>query len=215
MIDPAASAPSPHGDPAPTTALPSSGSISTRTRRRTAAAAGAEPPAVDNGFGLGGAPRPPARRANTPARVLRPQAPLAVAAAPAPAALPAPTVPIPSGRDRAEPVGTPLTSRPPQRLTWLPSALLPSHSSGIPPRAIRTLIGRGKNGPSLRATPPCDTSLSTGRQPYQTTYCRVFLRTSAPPSRRFRNLLATAVYTLFVIAAVVSTELHRTSDWTV
>ena len=65
----------------------------------------------------------------------------------------------------------PLTSRPPQRPAWMPSALRPSHNSGILPRAIRTLIGRRNNRPSLRAMPPCDTSLLTGRHPYQTTSC--------------------------------------------
>ena len=108
ITDPAASAPSPQGDPAPPTALPPSGRISTRTRRRTAAATGAEPRAVDYGFGPGGAPRPSVRRTINPPRVPRPQPPLAVDTAPAPAASPAPTVPIPSGRDRAEPVGTPI-----------------------------------------------------------------------------------------------------------
>ena len=47
ITDPAASAPSPHGDPAPTAALPPSGRISTRTCRKTAVAAGAKPLAVD------------------------------------------------------------------------------------------------------------------------------------------------------------------------
>ena len=42
----------------------------------------------------------------TPQRFPRPRSPLAVAPAPAPAASPALTLPIPSGRDRAEPVGT-------------------------------------------------------------------------------------------------------------
>ena len=55
-----------------------------------------------------GAPRPSARRANTPPQVPRPRPPLAVVTAPAPVASPAPTVHTPSGRDRAEPVGTPL-----------------------------------------------------------------------------------------------------------
>ena len=105
ITDLAASTPSPSGDPAPPTALPPSGRISTRTRRRTAAAAGAEPSAVDYGYGPGGAPRPSARRITTPPRVLRPRPPLAVATAPAPAVSSAPTVPIPSGRDLAEPVG--------------------------------------------------------------------------------------------------------------
>ena len=77
----------------------------------------------------------------------------------------------------------------------MPSALLLDYSSGIPPRAIRTLTGRRSNKPSLRATPPCATSFLAGRQPDQPTFYRVFLRTSAPPSRRFRSLLAKAGYT--------------------
>ena len=72
ITDPPASAPSPHGDSAPPTAMPPSGHISTRTRRRTAAATGAEPPAAEYGFGPGGAPRPSARRSSTPPRVPRP-----------------------------------------------------------------------------------------------------------------------------------------------
>ena len=107
ITDPAAFAPSPQGDPALPTALPPSGRISTRTHRRTAAATDAEPPAVDYGFGPGGAPRPSARRIITPPPVPRPRPPLAVATAPALAASPALTVPIPSGRDRAELMGTP------------------------------------------------------------------------------------------------------------
>ena len=75
-------------------------------QRRTVAAAAAEPPTVDYGFGPGGAPCPSAGRANTPPRVPRPRPPLAVATASAPATSPAPTVPISSGRDHAEPVGT-------------------------------------------------------------------------------------------------------------
>ena len=86
---------------------------STRARRRTPAAAGAEPPAVHYGFGPDGAFCPSARRANTPPRVSRPQPPLAVVTAPAPAPSPAPTVPIPSGHDRTEPVGIPLLRLPP------------------------------------------------------------------------------------------------------
>ena len=65
------------------------------------------PPAVDYGFGPGGAPRPSARRANTPPRVPRPRPGPPTAAIPAPAASSVPTVPVPSDRDRAEPVGTP------------------------------------------------------------------------------------------------------------
>ena len=123
ITDPAASAPSPQGDPASPTPLPPSGRISTRTRRRTATAAGAEPPDVDYGVGPGGALRPSARRTITPPRVPRPPPPLAVATSPAPAASPALTVPISSGRDRAEPVGTPVV-----RLS--PSPDIPSATTG-------------------------------------------------------------------------------------
>ena len=70
ITDPAASVPSAHGDPTPPTVLPPSGRISPRTRRGTAAAGGAEPPAVDYGVGPDGAPRPSFRRANTPPQSL-------------------------------------------------------------------------------------------------------------------------------------------------
>ena len=106
ITDPAASAPLPPGDPAPPTALPSSGRISTRTRLRTAAATGTAPPVVDYDSGPGGARRPPVRRASTPPRVPRPRAPLAVGATHAPAASPVPTVLIPAGIDYPEPVET-------------------------------------------------------------------------------------------------------------
>ena len=87
-------------------------SISTLTRRPAATAAIAAPPAVDYGFEPGGAPRPSARRVNSPPRVPRPRPGPPTAATPAPAASSVPTVPIPSDRDRAEPVETP-----PLRLT--------------------------------------------------------------------------------------------------
>ena len=61
----------------------------------------------------------------------------------------------------------------------MPSALLLNYISGIPPRAIYTLPGRGNNRPSLRARPPCATSFFTGRQPYRLTSCRCF-----PPHHR-------------------------------
>ena len=64
-----ASAPAPQGAQVTPLPKPASDRISTRTRRRAATAAGVEPPAVDYGFGPGGAPRPFARRANTPPRV--------------------------------------------------------------------------------------------------------------------------------------------------
>ena len=58
------------------------------------------------------------------------------------------------------------------------SALLPSYSSEIPLRAMRTLTGRENNRPSLCATPPCATSFLAGRHPYQPTFCRVSQRPS-------------------------------------
>ena len=96
------------GSPAPQTVKPSSDRLSTRTRRRSATAAGKTPRAVDYDFGPGGTPRASSRRVTTPPRVprLRPTPP--TAATPAPAASPAPTVTFPSDRYRAEPVGTPL-----------------------------------------------------------------------------------------------------------
>ena len=66
ITDPAASAPSPPGNPAPLNVLPPSGRISSRTRRRTAAAAGTTPPADDYDFGLRGASRPSVQRAIAP-----------------------------------------------------------------------------------------------------------------------------------------------------
>ena len=63
---PTASAPASPGSPAPPTVKPSSDRISTRTRRRTATAAGTAPSAFDYGFGPGGAPRSSARWAKTP-----------------------------------------------------------------------------------------------------------------------------------------------------
>ena len=103
-----ASAPASPGVPAPPTVKPSPDRISTRTRRCTATAAGTAPPAIDYGFGPVGAPRPSGRRANTPPRIPRPRPAALTAATPAPAATSVPTVPIPSDRDRADPLGTPL-----------------------------------------------------------------------------------------------------------
>ena len=60
-------------------ALLPTGRISTRTRRRTAVAAGAVQPAVDYGFGPGRVPRTSSSRVDPPPRVLRPLLPLAAA----------------------------------------------------------------------------------------------------------------------------------------
>ena len=110
--DPAASAPSPPGNPASPTGLLPTGRILTRTRRWLASANGTTSPAVDYGFGPDVAPHPPAWCTNNPLRVPRPRPPLAVVTAPSPAASLVPTVPIPSERDRTEPVGTPFLRLP-------------------------------------------------------------------------------------------------------
>ena len=113
ITDSAASAPSPPGNPVSLDALPSSGRISTRTRRRAAATDGTAPPAVDNGFGPGGAPRPSVRRAITPPRLPRPRPRASVVMAPVPVGSSVRTATIQSDRDRTEPVRTPLL-----RLPW-------------------------------------------------------------------------------------------------
>ena len=105
---PTASDPASPGSPMPPTVKPSWDRISTRARRRTATAASAAPLAVDYDIGPGGAPRPSSRRVNTPPRIPRPRPGPPTAATPAPAASLVPTVPIPSDRDGAEPVGTSL-----------------------------------------------------------------------------------------------------------
>ena len=113
-----------------------------------------------------------------------------------------PSRPAASGRVHPEPVGSPLLRlppslafHPPERPTWMPSALLTSPSSRIPPRTIRTQFGRGKTRSSLRSTPPCDTLLLAGHHLHQTTSLRASLRTCAPPSRSFISSLAKAGYT--------------------
>ena len=86
-------------------ALPPTGRISTRTRRGTAAAAGAAPPAVDYGFGPGRVPRTSPSRVDPSPRAPRPRLPLTAAPTTPRVPTPVPTVPIPSDRDRSEPLG--------------------------------------------------------------------------------------------------------------
>ena len=100
-MGPTASAPAWPGPPAPPTVKPSSDRIFSRTRRRTATAAGAAPRA-------GGAPRLYARRANTLPRVSRLRPDPSTTTTPAPSVSSVLTVLIPSNHDRGEPVGTPL-----------------------------------------------------------------------------------------------------------
>ena len=66
------------------------------------------PLAVDYGSGPGGAPRPPARSVNTAPRIPRQRPTPSIAATPAPASPPVLSVLIPSDRDHAKPMGTPL-----------------------------------------------------------------------------------------------------------
>ena len=89
-------------------ALPPTYRISTRTRRRTAAAAGAAQPAVDYGSGPGRVPQTSSSRIYPPPRVPLLRLPLSAAPSASRAPTPVPTVPIPSDRDRAEPLGVPL-----------------------------------------------------------------------------------------------------------
>ena len=96
------------GSPAPQTMTQSSDRTSTRVRRRSATAAGEAPPAVDYGFGPGGAPRPCSKRVKSPPRVLRLRPAPPAAATPAPADAPVRTVPLPSDRGHAGPMETPL-----------------------------------------------------------------------------------------------------------
>ena len=102
---PASSSPS---SPTLQTMTPFSDCICTRTRRRSAIAAGKAPPAVDYGLGPGGGPRPPSRRVKTPPRALLPRPTPPATATPTLADSLVRTLPLPSNHDHAEPLGTPL-----------------------------------------------------------------------------------------------------------
>ena len=169
---PTAPAPASPGSPMPPKVKPSWDRISTRTRRRTATAASAAPPAVDYGFGPVGAPRPVARRANTPPRVPRPR----------PGPPTAATLLLPPRRSRrcqSRPTATaqslwellsyglrPLKATHRLHLpSWMPLATMLNCSSLIPSRVIHMQIGSENSRLSRRATPKCVTSPSTGRRP--------------------------------------------------
>ena len=83
-----------------------SGLISTRTRRRTAAAAGSAQPTAGCSFGLGRVPRPFSPPVDPSPR--NPRLDLAAAQSTSRAPTPVPTVSVPSDRDRAESLGAPL-----------------------------------------------------------------------------------------------------------
>ena len=93
--------------PEASVALPPTGRISARMRRRTTAAAGAAQSAVDYGFGPGRVPRTSPSRVHPPPRVSRPRLSLAAAPSASGAPTPVPTVSMPSDRDRTEPLGLP------------------------------------------------------------------------------------------------------------
>ena len=96
------------GSPASQTRTPFSDRLSTRTRWRSATAAGKAPPAVNYGLEPGGAPRPSSRRVETQPQARRSRPASSAAATPTLADPPARTVPLPSGHDHAEAMGTPL-----------------------------------------------------------------------------------------------------------
>ena len=150
-------------------ALLPTGRISTRTHRRTVAAAGAAQPVVEYGFGHGKVPRTSPSRVDPPPRVPRPRLPLTAAPITSRAPTPVPTVPIRSDRDRAEPLGAPILGfrirYPPLRPIWKPSALLPNYTLAISLRVICTPTGRESNAQSLPPMPPSKTFFSARHWP--------------------------------------------------
>ena len=122
---PIASASTSPGFPAPQTMTHSLDRISTRTRRRSATAAGKARPAVDYGCGSGRPPRPSSRRVKSTRRVRRPRPVPPAAGTHTLTDPPVHTVPLPSDYDHAEPIGTPLF--------WLTSS--PGDTSTKPTRS--------------------------------------------------------------------------------
>ena len=107
--DPTASVSNSPGFPASQTMTQYSDRVYTWMRRRSTTAAGNVSPAVDYGFGPGGAPRPSFSRVTTPPRASRSrQAPPAAVIPALLADSPVRTVPLPPDRDHAEPMGIPL-----------------------------------------------------------------------------------------------------------
>ena len=187
---PTASVSTSPGSPAPQTTMHFSDRISTRTRRRSATAAGKAPPAVDYGFGPGEVPRPSSRRVTSPLRARRPRPAPPAAATPTLADPPVRTVPLPSDHDHAEPMGTPLlrimpspgdTPTVPTRSNALDDAA--KCGSRIPSRVIRMPIESESSTLSRHVTPPYVTSLSAGHRPCRPTFGRATPRASVPPSQ--------------------------------
>ena len=183
------------GSPAPQTMTPFSDRISTRTRRRSATAAGKAPPAVDYGFGAGGPPRPSSRYELQHRRK-------------------------PDGRGRLRPSPRPLllpTRRPAQyhlrsttttQSLWellsyglrlllvtrrlhvqgrMPLTTLLNCGSRIPSRVFRMPIESENRILSGRAMPRYVTSLSAGGRPCRPTSWNATTRSSVPPSQISRS----------------------------
>ena len=176
--------------------------LTTRARRRTATAASKAPPAVDYGFGPGGAPRPSSRRANTPPRAPRPRPAPSAAATPALAASPVPTVPIPCDRDRTELVGTPLLRLPPPPGDT-PTA--PTKLDALGDAAelqFADYVARYSHADwerEQRAEPTCHAAMrciTIGRpSALPPDFCRATPHTIVPPFRTSRNWLVKDGYT--------------------
>ena len=161
-------------------------------RRECPVGASAAPPAVGYGFGPGGAPRPSARRANTPPRIPRPRP---GPPPPRPLLLP----PRRSRRCRHRPTATAqspwelpsydlrhlLATHRLHRPSWMPLATLLNCSLLTPSRVIHMPTG-SDNSRLSRVTPQGVTSPLAGRRPCQPTFCRATLRTTNRLYRRMR-----------------------------
>ena len=179
--DPAASAPSPPGNPAPLNVWPPSGRISTRTRRQQPLPLAPCRLVLNLASGPAGPLDHPSsvqspRESHGRDRLhpsLWPQLQLLRRSRRYPSRSTA-TTPIPR-EVLIYGFGRQLMHRPSPRLTWMPSAQLPNFSSVILLRAIRTPTGLGNKRLSPRATPPCATSPLAGRKPCPSIFCHASL----------------------------------------
>ena len=184
---PTAPVPTSPGSPAPQTMTPFSDRISTRTRWRSATAAGKAPPAVDYGFGPGGVPQPSSRRLTTPPRARRPRPLLLTTRRPARYHFRRTTTTQSLWELRSYGLRLLLVTRRLHLQGRMPSATLLSFGSRIPSRVIHMPIGSANNTQSRRATPQYVTSLSAGRRPCHPTSWHATPRPSAPPSQTSRS----------------------------
>ena len=166
---------------------------------------------------VGRAPRPSARRAKTPPPIprLRPTPP--TAATPAPAASPVPTVPIPSDRDCAEPLGTSLlrltpppgdTSTALTKLDALGDGAELQFADPVARYSHADWERKQQAGPTCHAA--CVTSLSTGCRPCRPTFLGVTPRTRVLLFRTSRDSLVKDDYTrLTTTSSYSSVTRHR------